>query len=117
RRFDSSMGIQVTALLSAIALYLALPKVDTEQATLSDKIFMLTYAAVSIMIGLSIVKDNLASRDDTSILAMSVTGLQRVIFPLAVPLVIGWLLMQREAMTPSALMAFVRDRAMGLIGM
>ena len=40
------------ALLSGIALYLALPKVETDQATLSDTISMVTYAAVSLMIGL-----------------------------------------------------------------
>lgn len=58
RRFDSTMAIQVTALLSSIALYLALPKVDADQATLSDQIFILTYAAVSFMIGLSILREN-----------------------------------------------------------
>ncbi len=57
-RFESIMAIQVTALLSAIALYLALPKVDSDQATLSDQIFILTYAAVSLMIGLSILREN-----------------------------------------------------------
>ena len=44
-------------MLSAIALYLALPKVDSDQATLSDKVFMITYALVSLMIGLSVLKD------------------------------------------------------------
>ncbi len=57
QRFDSIIAIQVTALLSAIALYLALPKVDSDQATLSDKVFMITYALVSLMIGLSVLKD------------------------------------------------------------
>lgn len=77
------MGIQVTALLSSIALYLALPKIDTDQATLSDKIFMITYAAVSMMIGLSILKDNLR---DTGARALrgGVTIVQRVVFPVVV---------------------------------
>lgn len=82
-RFDSVMGIQVTALLSAIALYLALPKVDTDQATLSDKIFMVTYAAVSLMIGLSILKERLYG----TLRPMSVGGVtlvQKVLFPMAV---------------------------------
>lgn len=82
-RFDSSMGVQVTALLSSIALYLALPKVDTDQATLSDKIFMITYAAVSMMIGLSILKDNLKGTGRTFLLP-AVTIFQRVVFPMAV---------------------------------
>lgn len=82
-RFESLMGIQVTALLSSIALYLALPKIDTDQATLSDKIFMITYAAVSMMIGLSILKDNLR---DTGARALrgGVTIVQRVVFPVVV---------------------------------
>ena len=84
-RFDSAMGVQVTALLSSIALYLALPKVDTDQATLSDKIFMITYAAVSMMIGLSILKDNIKDSPRAG-LRMAVSLLQRVVFPLAVVL-------------------------------
>lgn len=80
-RFESLMGIQVTALLSSIALYLALPKIDTDQATLSDKIFMITYAAVSMMIGLSILKDNLKDTGSIS-LRRVVTFLQRVVFPI-----------------------------------
>ncbi|MEQ8823647.1 MAG: ABC transporter substrate-binding protein [Filomicrobium sp.] len=82
-RFDSTMGIQVTALLSAIALYLALPKVDTDQATLSDTIFMFTYAAVSLMIGLSILKENLIGRT-ASVSATLVAVSQRVVFPIVV---------------------------------
>ena len=57
-RFDSTVAIQVTALLSSIALYLALPKVDSDQATLSDKMFIMTYAAVAMMIGLTVFKDS-----------------------------------------------------------
>jgi hypothetical protein len=82
-RFDSTMGIQVTALLSSIALYLALPKVETDQATLSDTIFMVTYAAVSLMIGLSILKDNLTTRQ-AKVSAWAVAALQRILFPIAV---------------------------------
>ena len=82
-RFDSTMGIQVTALLSAIALYLALPKVETDQATLSDTIFMVTYAAVSLMIGLSILKDNLTTRSAKAS-AWVISSLQKVWFPIVV---------------------------------
>ena len=81
-RFESVMGIQVTALLSSIALYLALPKVDTDQATLSDKIFMMTYAAVSLMIGLSILKDNLYGTR-LHRLNWVVAFIQRIVFPAA----------------------------------
>jgi hypothetical protein len=82
-RFESLMGIQVTALLSSIALYLALPKIDTDQATLSDKIFMITYAAVSMMIGLSILKDNLKDTPSNG-WRRTVTFVQRVVFPVVV---------------------------------
>jgi len=90
-RFDSIMAIQVTALLSSIALYLALPKVDSDQATLSDKIFMMTYAAVSLMIGLSILKDNLWQRK-RRVLGWLVALLQRIVFPIATVSVITFLL-------------------------
>ncbi len=92
QRFDSTMGIQVTALLSSIALYLALPKIDTDQATLSDKIFMMTYAAVALMIGLSILKDNLSNRVTGGVGVRVVSGLQKVVFPLLVVAVLVWTL-------------------------
>jgi hypothetical protein len=54
--FEAVVTIQVTALLSSVALYLALPKVDADTATLSDRIFLFIYMAVSLMIGISIVR-------------------------------------------------------------
>ena len=55
--FEAIVTIQVTALLSAVALYLALPKVDAgEGTTMSDRIFLFTYTAVSLMIVLSILR-------------------------------------------------------------
>jgi hypothetical protein len=56
--FEAIVTIQVTALLSAVALYLALPKVDADTATLSDRIFVFTYMAFSLMIGLSVLRVN-----------------------------------------------------------
>ncbi len=88
-RFESIMAIQVTALLSSIALYLALPKVDSDQATFSDKIFMMTYAAVSVMIGLSIVKDNLRKIKS---FVWSVSAVQWIVFPVATIAFIMYLL-------------------------
>ncbi|MEO0672867.1 MAG: ABC transporter substrate-binding protein [Pseudomonadota bacterium] len=90
-RFESAMGIQVTALLSAIALYLALPKIDTDQATLSDRIFTMTYAAVAAMIGLSILKDNMRA-EGGSALRTAVIGVQRVVFPIAILAAFAWVL-------------------------
>ncbi len=56
--FEAIVTIQITALLSAVALYLALPQVDAETATLSDRIFLFIYMAVSIMIAISILRVN-----------------------------------------------------------
>jgi hypothetical protein len=57
-QFEAIVTIQVTALLSAVALYLALPKIDADTTTLSDRIFLFTYMAVSVMIGISIMRIN-----------------------------------------------------------
>ncbi len=81
-RFDSTVAIQVTALLSSIALYLALPKVDSDQATLSDRMFIMTYAAVALMIGLTILKDSALLRAINP-LRYFVIGAQRIAFPIA----------------------------------
>jgi len=56
--FEAIVTIQITALLSAVALYLALPQVDADTATLSDRIFLFIYMAVSIMIAISILRAN-----------------------------------------------------------
>ncbi len=56
--FEAIVTIQVTALLSAVALYLAIPKIDSDIATLSDKIFLFDYMAVAMMIGVSILRIN-----------------------------------------------------------
>ncbi len=57
-QFESIIAIQVTALLSAIALYLALNQPAADDATLSDMIFVTTYATISVMIALSIFQVN-----------------------------------------------------------
>jgi hypothetical protein len=54
--FEAIVTIQVTALLSAVALYLSLPALDSDTATLSDRAFVFAYMIVSIMIGLSILR-------------------------------------------------------------
>ncbi|MGH1417526.1 MAG: ABC transporter substrate-binding protein [Hyphomicrobiaceae bacterium] len=90
-RFESIMAIQVTALLSSIALYLALPKVDSDQATLSDQIFILTYAAVSIMIGLSILRENYWPKKITGF-GRFVLFVQWIVFPITTLVVAGYLI-------------------------
>ncbi len=56
--FEAIVTIQVTALLSAVALYLSLPKLDSDTATISDRIFVFNYMMVSLMIVISIVRVN-----------------------------------------------------------
>jgi hypothetical protein len=56
--FEAIVTIQVTALLSAVALYLSLPKLDSDAATLSDRIFVFDYLLVSLMIVISILRVN-----------------------------------------------------------
>jgi hypothetical protein len=56
--FEAIVTIQVTALLSAVALYISLPKLDSDAATLSDRIFVFNYMLVSIMIAISILRIN-----------------------------------------------------------
>ena len=54
--FEAIVTIQVTALLSAVALYLSLPGLDSDIATLSDRAFVFAYMILSIMIGISILR-------------------------------------------------------------
>lgn len=54
--FEAIVTIQVTALLSAVALYLSLPKLESNTATISDRAFVFAYMIVSIMIGISILR-------------------------------------------------------------
>jgi hypothetical protein len=56
--FEAIVTIQVTALLSAVALYLSLPKLDSDTATLSDRAFVFAYLILSIMISISIMRIN-----------------------------------------------------------
>jgi hypothetical protein len=56
--FEAIVTIQVTALLSAVALYITTPKVDSDTSTLSDKIFLFNYMIFSLMIGISIMRIN-----------------------------------------------------------
>lgn len=54
--FEAIVTIQVTALLSSVALYLSLPKLDSDTATLSDRAFVFAYMILSIIIGISILR-------------------------------------------------------------
>ena len=56
--FEAIITIQVTALLSAVALYITTTKVDSDTATISDRIFLFNYMMFSLMIGISILRVN-----------------------------------------------------------
>jgi hypothetical protein len=56
--FEAIVTIQVTALLSAVALYLSLPKLESDSATLSDRAFVFAYMILSVMITISILRIN-----------------------------------------------------------
>ncbi len=56
--FEAIVTIQVTALLSAVALYLALPKLDANTETLSDRLFLFTYLVLSLIIAITIARVN-----------------------------------------------------------
>lgn len=82
--FEAVVTIQVTALLSAVALYLSIPKVGNDAATISDRIFLIDYLAVSVMIAISIARVNPWLRN--------YPGIDRVlktIHVLGIPLLVG----------------------------
>lgn len=56
REFEAMAGIQVTALLAAIALYFSTYKPEMQYATASDKIFIFTYIMITTLIGTSIYR-------------------------------------------------------------
>jgi ABC-type branched-subunit amino acid transport system substrate-binding protein len=56
--FEAIVTIQVTALLSAVALYITISKVAADEATVSDKIFLFDYMLISLMIVISILRVN-----------------------------------------------------------
>ncbi len=56
--FEAIVTIEVTALLSAVALYITIQRVDSDSATLSDKIFVFNYMIFSLMIAISILRIN-----------------------------------------------------------
>jgi hypothetical protein len=56
--FEAIVTIQVTALLSAVALYLSLTKLDANIETLSDRIFLFSYLVLSLIIAITIARAN-----------------------------------------------------------
>lgn len=89
--FEAIIAIQVTALLSAIALYLALNQPSSDVATLSDQIFVVAYAVISGMIALSVFEVNTTLSRSKSLMRL-VTLLQIYLIPLIASGVILYLL-------------------------
>lgn len=87
--FEAIVTLQVTALLSAVALYLSLPKLDSDTATLSDRIFLYDYMLVSLMVGISILRVSplVAGRP---IVKASLALVHIVAIPLAVGAIAFW---------------------------
>ena len=63
KRLESVVAIQVTALLSSIALYITIEKLNFEHATISDQIFVITYLAITLMLACSVMRDQLVTKE------------------------------------------------------
>jgi hypothetical protein len=88
---EAIITLQVTALLAAVALYLSLPQVDSDTATVSDRIFVLDYLMVSLMILISILRINVRARE-WPIINASLVIAHAVIIPLLVVITAGLIL-------------------------
>nr|VFK29017.1 MAG: ABC-type branched-chain amino acid transport system, substrate-binding protein [Candidatus Kentron sp. MB]VFK29536.1 MAG: ABC-type branched-chain amino acid transport system, substrate-binding protein [Candidatus Kentron sp. MB]VFK74819.1 MAG: ABC-type branched-chain amino acid transport system, substrate-binding protein [Candidatus Kentron sp. MB] len=89
--FEAAITTQITALLASIALYFSIYKPITDYATLSDKIFLFTYFAITIMMSASILRSKCYANDsDRLVLVANV--MQRYIFPLFVVVMMAYVL-------------------------
>jgi hypothetical protein len=82
REFEALAGIQVTGLLSSIALYFSTYKPEMQYATISDKIFIFTYIMITTLIGTSILLYVLHHKNNTVTRLMNIY--QRYLFPVVV---------------------------------
>src|SRR5688572_9408180 len=82
REFEALAGIQVTGLLSSIALYFSTYKPEMQYATISDKIFIFTYVMITALLGTSILLYVLHHKN-TAITRM-MRLFQRYVFPVIV---------------------------------
>src|SRR5688572_4338140 len=82
REFEALCGIQVTALLAAIALYFSTYKPEMQYATMSDKIFIFTYIMITSLIGTSIYL--YIRYHENHLFTWLARVYQRLIFPLIV---------------------------------
>jgi hypothetical protein len=82
REFEALCAIQVTGLLSAIALYFAVYKPEVPYATISDKIFIFTYIMITSLIGTSILIYTM-TRKNSRIVKASIIY-QQYLFPILI---------------------------------
>ncbi|HSI91704.1 MAG TPA: hypothetical protein VK927_11340, partial [Adhaeribacter sp.] len=82
REFEALAAIQVTALLSSIALYFSTYKPQIQYATSSDKIFIFSYVMVTTLIGSSILIYIIRRR--SPFLKRVAQVYQRILFPLII---------------------------------
>jgi hypothetical protein len=88
---EAIITLQVTALLAAVALYLSLPQVDSDTATVSDRLFVLAYMMVSFMILISIMRINVRTRS-WRLVNNGLLVAHTVVIPILVILTVGMLL-------------------------
>ncbi|HKJ60708.1 MAG TPA: amino acid ABC transporter substrate-binding protein, partial [Hyphomicrobiales bacterium] len=108
---EAIITLQVTALLAAVALYLSLPQVDSDSATVSDRIFVLDYMMVSFMILISIMRINARDRQWRLVNA----GLQTihvVMIPLLVVVTVGLILRALPVETVTEIVSWDHWRTM-----
>ncbi|MBK0403021.1 ABC transporter substrate-binding protein [Adhaeribacter sp. BT258] len=82
REFETLCAIQVTALLSSIALYFSTYKPEMQYATTSDKIFIFTYVMITTLLATSILKYVMYRRN--YFIKRLALVYQRLLFPLIV---------------------------------
>lgn len=113
---EAIITLQVTALLAAVALYLSLPQVDSDTATVSDRIFVLDYMMVSLMIFISILRINVRARK-WRLLNRVLVITHTVMIPLLVAITVGLILQALPVETVSEIASWDYWRKMlGMAG-
>ncbi len=108
--FEAIVTIQVTALLSAVALYLTIPKIGSDEATISDKMFLFDYLLISLMIGISILRVN-RTIDKAPRLDMALGVVHIFVIPILVVIMALYVIgaSQSDGQTASAFLPAMRE--------
>ncbi len=100
-KIDSIVAMKVTALLSTVALYFSIPKLETETATLSDQIFVFSELIIVVMVFISIIRVHATARR-TPVLSRVLFALEVIVFPLAAFLMFRYVLAVSTGVVKSA---------------